>query len=99
MGHNRALDNPILSKVFKNSIFRELPPSTRTQLSLKSLTIGLTMRVYCPGFGTKLGWLLRSRVMGTLDHLRYSGVEGETAMTSWTVSFCFLLDSDDSGPP
>jgi hypothetical protein len=51
------------------------------------------MRGYYPGFGTKSGWLLPSNVMGILDHLRYSGVAGETAMTNWVVSFCFRLDS------
>jgi hypothetical protein len=30
--------------------------------------------------------------MGTLDHFKYSGVMGETAMTSQAVRFCFLLD-------
>jgi hypothetical protein len=71
----------------------------RTQLRLMSLTMGLTMRGYRPGFGTMSGWSLRSKVMGTLDHLRYSGVAGETAMTSRAVSFYFLLDSYESGPP
>jgi hypothetical protein len=33
----------------------------------------LTIRGYHPGFGTKFGWLLRSKVMGTSDHFRYSG--------------------------
>jgi hypothetical protein len=99
IGRSRALDNPIWSKVFKNRIFRELSTSTRTQLSLISLTMGLTMIGYHPSFGTKLGWSLWSKVMGTSDHLRYSGVAGETAMTSRVVSLCFLLDSYDSGPP
>jgi hypothetical protein len=70
----------------------------RTQLSLTSLTMGLTMRGYCLGFGTKFGWSLQSKVMGTSDHLRYSVVAGETAMTSQAVSFCFFIDSYDSGP-
>jgi hypothetical protein len=93
LGHIRDLDNPIWSKVFKNRMFRELPPSTSTQLSLTSLMMGLTMRGCRPSFSTKSGWLLRSKVMGTSYHLRYSGVAGETAMTSRAVSFCFLLDS------
>jgi hypothetical protein len=63
-------------------MFRELPPSTRTRLSLTSLTMGLTMRAYYPDFDTKSGWLLQLKVVGTSDHLRYSGVVGETAMTS-----------------
>jgi hypothetical protein len=62
--------------------FGELPPSMRTQLSLQSLTMGQTMSGYCPGFGTKSGRTMRSKVMGTLDHLRYLGVVGETAMVS-----------------
>jgi hypothetical protein len=37
--------------------------------------------------------------MGTSDHLRYSGVAGDTAMISQAVSFYFLLDSYESGPP
>jgi hypothetical protein len=54
----------------------------RTQLSLTSLMMGQTMRGYNAVFGTKSRWSLRSKVMGTLDHLRYSGVEGETVVTS-----------------
>jgi hypothetical protein len=99
LGHNRDLDKPIWSKVFKNRMFRELPPSMRTRLSLTSLTMGLTMRGYCPSFGTKSWWSLRSKVMGTSDHLCYLGVVGETDMTSRAVSFYFLLDSYESGPP
>jgi hypothetical protein len=86
------LDNPIWSKVFRNKMFWVLSPSTRTQLSLTSLTMGQTMRRYHPGFSTKSGWSLWSKVMGTSDHLRYSTVVGETAMSSWAVSFCFHLD-------
>jgi hypothetical protein len=99
MGHNRDLDNTIWEKVFKNRMFRELPPSTRTQLSFTSLTMGLTMRGYRPGFGTKFDWSLQSKVIGTSDHFRYLGVVGETTMTSWAMSFYFLLDSYDSNPP
>jgi hypothetical protein len=51
------------------------------------------MRRYHPGFGTKSEWSLRSKVMGTSDHLRYSGVAGEIVMTSRAVNFCFRLDS------
>jgi hypothetical protein len=80
-------------------MFRELPPSMRTRLSLTSLMMGLTMRGYHLDFGTKSGWSLWSKVMGTSDHLRYSGVADDSAMTSQAVSFCFLLDSYDSGPP
>jgi hypothetical protein len=98
LGHNRDLDNPIWSKVFKNRMFRQLPPLTRTRLSLTFLTMGLTMRGYHPGFGTKSGWSLRSKVMGTSDHLKYSGLAGETTMTSRAVSFYFLLDSYELGP-
>jgi hypothetical protein len=79
--------------------FRKLPPSMRTRLSLTSLMMGLTMRGYRPGFGTKFRWSLWSKVMGTSDHLRYSGVAGETVMTSRVVSFYFLIDSYESGPP
>jgi hypothetical protein len=32
-------------------------------------------------------------MMGTSNHFRYVGVVGETSMTSWVVSCCFLLDS------
>jgi hypothetical protein len=54
-------------------MFMELPPSTRTQMSFTSLTMGLTMRGYRPDFSIKPGWLLWSKVMGTSDHFRYSG--------------------------
>jgi hypothetical protein len=72
---------------------RELPPSTRTRLTLTSLMIGQSMKGYHPDVWTMSGWSLQSKVMGTLHHLRYSGVVGETAMTSRAVSFCFYLDS------
>jgi hypothetical protein len=42
--HSKDLDKPIWMKVIKNRMFSELPPSTRTPLSLTSLTMGLTMR-------------------------------------------------------
>jgi hypothetical protein len=74
-------------------MFKELPPSMRIRLSLTSLTMGQTMKGYRPDYGTKFGWLLRSKVMGTSDHLRYSEVAGETVMTSRVVSFYFHLDS------
>jgi hypothetical protein len=93
LGCSRDLDSPIWLKVFKNRMFRELPSSMRTQLSLTSLMMGLTMRGYHPSFGTKSEWSLLSKVMETSDHFRYSGVAGETAMTSRAVSFCFRLDS------
>jgi hypothetical protein len=35
-----------------------------------------TMRGYHPGFGTKFRLSLRSKVMETSDHLRYSGGGG-----------------------
>jgi hypothetical protein len=54
---------------------------------------GLVMRGYRPGFGTKFGWSLWSKVMGTSNHFRYSEVVGETTMTSRAMSFCFVLDS------
>jgi hypothetical protein len=87
------MDNPIWSKVFRNRIFKEPPPSMRTRLSLTSLMMGQTMRRYRPGFGTKSGWSLQSNVMGTSDYFRYSGVACDTAMTSRAVSFYFHLDS------
>jgi hypothetical protein len=74
-------------------MFRELPPSTKTQLSLTSLTVGQTMRGYHPGFGTKSGWSLRSKVIKTSDLFRYSGVAGEIDMTMRAMNFLFLLDS------
>jgi hypothetical protein len=74
-------------------MFRELAPSTRTRLSLTSMTMGQTMRGYRPDFGTKSKWSLQSEVMGTSNNVRYSGVAGETAVTSWAVSFCFLFNS------
>jgi hypothetical protein len=80
-------------KLFKNWMFRELPPSMRTRLSFTSMMTELTIRGYRPSFGTKSGWPMRSKVMGTSDHLRYSGVVAETAMTSWAWSFSFPLDS------
>jgi hypothetical protein len=46
-----------------------------------------------PRLWHKVQVLLQSKVMGTSDHLRYSGVAGETAMTSRAVSFCFPLMS------
>jgi hypothetical protein len=65
-----------------------------TWLSFTSLTMGPMMRGYRPGFGTKSGWLLWSKVMETSDHLRYSGVVGLTAMTSRpTVDVVDLLMS------
>jgi hypothetical protein len=51
------------------------------------------MRGCCPSFDTKSGWSLWSKVIGTSDHFRYSGVAGETAMTSRAMSFYFHLDS------
>jgi hypothetical protein len=51
--------------------------------------MGQTIRGYQPSFGTNFGWSLRSKVMGTSDHFRYSGVAGETAMTSQAESFYF----------
>jgi hypothetical protein len=53
----------------------------------------LTIRGYWPDFGIKSRWSLRLKVMGTSDHFRYSGVAGETAMTSQAVSFYFLFGS------
>jgi hypothetical protein len=55
--------------------------------------MGQTMRGYRPDFGIKFGWSLLSKVMGTSDHIRYSRVAGENAMTSQDVSFYFCLDS------
>jgi hypothetical protein len=72
-GRSAVLGKPIWSNVFKNRMFMELPPSTRTQMSFTSLTMGLTMRGYRPDFSIKPGWLLWSKVMGTSDHFRYSG--------------------------
>jgi hypothetical protein len=54
LGHNIVLDNPIWSKVFKNKMYRELPPMPRTRWSFTSFMMGLTMRGYHPGFGTKV---------------------------------------------
>jgi hypothetical protein len=36
---------------------------------------------------------------GDLGPFKVLRVEGETAMTSQAMSFCFLLDSYESGPP
>jgi hypothetical protein len=55
--------------------------------------MGLTIKEYRPGFGMKSGCSLRSKVIGTSGHFKYSGVAGENAMTSQEVSFYFLLDS------
>jgi hypothetical protein len=74
-------------------MFRELPPSMRTRLSLTSFTMGQVMRGYRPVFGIKSQWSLWSKVMGTSDHFKYAGVVGETAKTSRAVSLCFLLGS------
>jgi hypothetical protein len=91
--HNRDLDNPIWLKVFRNRMLKEVPPSARTRLILTSFTMGQTMRGYNPGIGMKSRWSLQLKVMGTLDHLRYSGVAGETTMISRAVSFYLQLDS------
>jgi hypothetical protein len=85
MERSADLDSSIWLNVFKNNMFRELSPLTRTQLSLTSLTMGLTIRGYRPSFGIKSGWSLRSKVMGTSYHFGYPGVAGETAKTSWVV--------------
>jgi hypothetical protein len=63
----------------------------RTWLSLTPLTMGLTIRGYVPDFGMKSEWSLRSKVMWTSDHFRYSGVAGKTFMTSQAMSFYFLF--------
>jgi hypothetical protein len=55
--------------------------------------MGLAIRGYRPSYGIKSGWLLRLKVMGTSNHFMYSGVVGETAMTSRAVRFYFLLFS------
>jgi hypothetical protein len=86
------LDSPIWSKVFKNRMFRELPPSMRTRLSLTSLSMGLIISRYRHGFGMKSRWSLQSKVMGSSDHFKYSGVTSDTSMTSRVVSFFFLFD-------
>jgi hypothetical protein len=70
------LDSPIWSKVFRKRMLRELLPSTSTQLSLTSFTMGHTTRGNCHVFVIKSRWSPRSKVMGTLDHLRYWGVGG-----------------------
>jgi hypothetical protein len=87
------MESPIWLKVFRSRMFKELPPSTRTWLSLTSLTMGPTISGFQPSFGMKSVWSLRSKVMGTSYHFRDSGVAGAIAMTSRAVSFCFLLDS------
>jgi hypothetical protein len=51
--HSTDLESPIWSKVFKNRMFKELPPLMRTRLSLTSLMIGLTIKGYRPSFGMK----------------------------------------------
>jgi hypothetical protein len=53
--------------------------------------MGLTIRGYVPDFGMKSEWSLRSKVMWTSDHFRYSGVAGKTFMTSQAMSFYFLF--------
>jgi hypothetical protein len=58
-------------------------------LSFMSFMMGLTMRGYCLSFGTKFGWSLWSKVMGTSNHLSYSRVAGQTTMTSQAMSFYF----------
>jgi hypothetical protein len=93
LGRSADLDKPIWLNVFKNRMFRELPPLIRTQLSFTSFTMWLMMRGYHLSFGTKSRWSLPLKVMGTSHHFRYSGVVDETSMTSRVVSFCFLLDS------
>jgi hypothetical protein len=44
LGRNVDLGSPIYSKVFKNKMYREFPPSMSTQLSFTSFMIGLTIR-------------------------------------------------------
>jgi hypothetical protein len=58
LGHSTDLESPIWLKVFKNNMFRELPPLMRTQLNLTSLTMGLIIRGYRPYFRMKFEWLL-----------------------------------------
>jgi hypothetical protein len=41
----------------------------------------------------KSKWSLRLKVIGSSDHVRYSGMARDTAMTYRAVSFYFLLDS------
>jgi hypothetical protein len=65
-------------------MFRELPPSMRR--------MGLMIEGYRPSFRMKFGCSLRSKVIGTSDHFRYSGMVGPIAMTFQVVCFCFLLD-------
>jgi hypothetical protein len=62
-------------------------------VELDILDDGANYEMILPRFGTKFRWSLRSKVMGTSDHVRYSGEVGETTMTSWAVSFFFCLDS------
>jgi hypothetical protein len=65
-------------------MFSVVPPSMRT--------MGLTIEGYRPSFRMKFGWSLQSKVIGTSDHFRYSGMVGPIAMTFRVVSFCFLHD-------
>jgi hypothetical protein len=73
LGPNTDLDNPIWWKIFKNRMFKELPPLIRTQLSLICFMMGLIVTGYRPYFGTESEWLLQLKVMGTSNHFRYSG--------------------------
>jgi hypothetical protein len=75
-GRSRDLDNPIKSNVFRNRMFRELPPLTRTRLSLTSFMMGLTIRGYRPSFDTKSGWSLQLKVMGNLWPFKVLGGGG-----------------------
>jgi hypothetical protein len=100
LGCSRDLDNPIWSKVFENKIY--IQGSTdidEDSVELDILDNGANYEKIPPWRWQKVGVALWSKVIGTSDHLRYLGVAGETAMTSWAMSFCFLLDSYDSGPP
>jgi hypothetical protein len=51
------------------------------------------LRELPPSTSTQLSLMSFTKVIGTSDHLRYLGVAGPTAMTSWAFSFCFLLGS------
>jgi hypothetical protein len=54
---------------------RRVNDSSQSNQGTDHLISQLIMRGYPSGFGIKSGWSLRSKVMGTSNHFRYSGGE------------------------
>jgi hypothetical protein len=74
-------------------------PIDKDSVELDILDDGANYERIPPQLWDKVRVVTAIKMMGTSDHLRYFGVVGENVMTSQAVSFCFLLDSYESGPP